>query len=445
GNQALIFNLQKVLTTFQNDPDRVQDLDPATLFARLTDLAIFPPGEEIPVSVLGSAWRVFSGDSRYDPSGGGHTAVAVKNDPLAASSASQQTRSTAEPRLASLTNALCTAFYEGGVFSHYDRSRRTAVIDPTLADYLLAQHTPADLTHAQTKFLANYDTDPQGLVSRLLAAPNDERPYLWQFLPHHMQSAGQVEQLCALVQQRDYLAGKLVVLNATAVEDDILLAQNITFALETFDALEVIRQQWGRIAHLLERTRQKTQTQTSDLLQRWRILSQTLAFWLPQTSASAEAVLCQPLAPPILLEPTMRRVLDHATYTANDNTAVNQNEANVHSVASTPDGSVYITGLADGRLVGWSAVTGEQFGVWHRHNNLVHDVQISPSGRWLASAGLFDCMRLWAWDETRLDWEELFAFSGAAVRCQFDPTERWLAVTFDDKVCRLFALEDGRV
>lgn len=100
-----------------------------------------------------------------------------------------------------------------------------------------------------------------------------------------------------------------------------------------------------------------------------------------------------------------------------------------------------ITGL-DGVAELYSVATAQKLVRFEGHRDAVQDAELSPDGRWLATAGYDRSIRLWTVADRSLVWSNS-VHNGAVFDLAFDPSGTVLASANADQTVKLWRVRDG--
>ena len=100
-----------------------------------------------------------------------------------------------------------------------------------------------------------------------------------------------------------------------------------------------------------------------------------------------------------------------------------------------------ITGI-DGVAELYSVATGQKLVRLEGHRDAVQDAELSPDGRWLATAGYDRSIRLWKVADHSLVWSNS-VHNGAVFDLAFDPSGTVLASASADQTVKLWRVRDG--
>ncbi len=76
--------------------------------------------------------------------------------------------------------------------------------------------------------------------------------------------------------------------------------------------------------------------------------------------------------------------------------------AYIRTITFSTDGSLLVSGGADGKIRVWEIETGRELSSFAGHDGLVLSLAFSPDGKYLASGGSDTTVRLWEWEDKHL-------------------------------------------
>ncbi len=358
-------------------------LDPAGR-ERYLDLAIFPEDVDIPLDVLGLLWPGCRVDALSEELVGLGLVADYRLDPPG-------------PRLV-----------VHDVMRAYLRTARSAT-EHAAVHRRLTGTAAAVLPHR----------DERAPVAWWLL-PADAG-YLWRYLPHHLDQAGQGGELTGLVCDLRWVEAKTRRFGSVvAVEADLQLVDTPTAT--------ALRQALRRAAPLL------------GPIEPPAALGATLASRLQAVPGlhalvnGYRAALPRPLLEPVWPLPDQPD---------SDQPAVASGHAGmVTGCAFSPDGALLATTSDDGTTRVWQVADGTERAVLTGHTGGVWGCAFSPDGRLLATAGNDRTARLWQ-VATGAEVAVLSGHTGWVTSCAFSPDGALLATTSDDGTARLWEVAQG--
>ena len=129
---------------------------------------------------------------------------------------------------------------------------------------------------------------------------------------------------------------------------------------------------------------------------------------------------------------------------------LNGQKEEIYTISFSPDGQILATagrqfGEADkaaqvkNSITLWDVETGKELHTLPGHFNRINSLQFSPDGKFLASAGHDNQIKLWNLETKEV--EELTGHGGAVTSLSFHPKGHTLASASDDETIRLWSLE----
>ncbi|HEY6410061.1 MAG TPA: NB-ARC domain-containing protein, partial [Ktedonobacteraceae bacterium] len=326
--------------------------------ARYRELAVFPEDVDIPLATLQKLWGATSRLDEFD------------------------------------TEELCSTLYRHSLLLSFDLATRTIRLHDVIRGYLQHEVGPG-LPALHAHLLDAYP------LTRWAGLPEDE-PYLWDHLAEHLIGAQRSGELIATVKDLRYLARKTLARSASAVETDLVVAEQQ--APEDMP-LRLLKWHVVTMAHLLNRcttlhdvtvvlsARLQHVPELSDLWQRWAAerLLPFIGSWH---------------ALPDLPHPALIRTLQgHTSW--------------VSGCAVSPDGAFIVSASSDKTLKVWDARTGEARLTLEGHTSAVSGCAVSPDGTFIVSASHDETLKVWdAHTGTCL---MTFPVEGALQTCAFHP------------------------
>ena len=286
--------------------------------ARYDELAIFPEGVNIPLTVLEKLWGATGDLDDFD------------------------------------TEELCARFYELSLLAQFDLTSRYIRLHKAMHTYLnFRQTTDMAVLH-------------QHLLDAYTGAWSDlpfEDVYMWTHLFYHLVEAGRTSELLATVKDLGYLINKIKVRGVYYAESDLLKAEAVS---PDHQHLTPIRRALSQASHILARC--DTLDQIANTLQSRLVHLPTAADLL----AEAEPRLPKPRLTALCAVPDLpdsnliRTIKGHLT--------------GVLACAVSDDGSKIVSVSKDGCLIVWDTVTGNQLLQLEESEAEIWDCDISGDG-----------------------------------------------------------------
>ena len=293
--------------------------------ARYQELAVFPEDVDIPLDTVHTLWAATGGLDAFD------------------------------------TEELCLRLSDLSLLLRFDALKRTIRLHDVIRGYLQHEVGPG-LPALHAHLLDAYG------CTRWAELPHDE-PYLWDHLAEHLIGAQRSGELIATVKDLRYLASKTLARSASAVETDLVVAEQ--HAPEDMP-LRLLKRHFVTMEHLLNRC-----TTLNDVT---AVLSCRLQH-LPELSDLWQRSLAERLSPsvglwhalPDLPHPALIRTLQGHT-------------AGVTGCAVSPDGAFIVSASGDNTLKVWDARSGEARLTLQGHTAGVTGCAVSPDGALIVSA-----------------------------------------------------------
>ena len=118
--------------------------------------------------------------------------------------------------------------------------------------------------------------------------------------------------------------------------------------------------------------------------------------------------------------------------------------SSVHSIALSPDGQHIVSGLRNGTVCVWNAMTGEMVaGPFHGHSKLVNSVAFSPDGQHIASGSNDQTIHVWNAMTGETVAGPYTGHSGSVTSVAFSPDGQHIASGSDDQTIRVWKIMTG--
>ena len=345
------------------------------------ELAIFPEDTAIPLETVHRLWNATAGFDELD------------------------------------TDGLCQRLFGLSLLLSYDLRNRRLRLHDVIRNYLQvkAKHR-LHILHSQ--FLGAY-----GHSNWADLAPDD--PYLWEHLAEHLLAAGQADTLIITVKDLRYLATKIKVRGAPAVEQDLALAVHQS---ATDITLLLLNRQFAKIAHLLQRG--QTLHQVKEILLCYLSQVEGLKTLCEAWKQEISPPWLEPWYPfPVLDDPSLMRTwVGHW--------------APVSACAVSPDGNWIVSSSTGSTLKIWDAHTGEERLTLEGHVNGVTACAVSPDGKWVVSASNDETLKIW----DAHTGEEQCTFKGHTwyvTGCAVSPDGKWVVSASGDGTLKIWDAHTG--
>lgn len=112
------------------------------------------------------------------------------------------------------------------------------------------------------------------------------------------------------------------------------------------------------------------------------------------------------------------------------------------SVAFSPDGNLFATGNADGKLRVWQVTDGRKLLTCEEHSSWIASVAFSPDSQMVATASFDQTIKIWSL-ATGQCLKTLRGHTGRLWTVRFSPDGQWLASAGDDQTIKLWDLTTG--
>jgi hypothetical protein len=349
--------------------------------ARYQELAVFPEDVDIPLDTVHTLWAATGGLDALD------------------------------------TEELCLRLSELSLLLGFDALKRTIRLHDVIRGYL--QHeVGSGLPALHTHLLDAYG------YTRWAELAHDE-PYLWDHLAEHLIGAQRSGELIATVKDLRYLARKTLARSASAVETDLVEAEQCA---PNDMPLRLLKRHVVNMAHLLTRcitlhevtgvlsARLQHVPGLSDLWQRWVVerLRPSRGPWHPL---------------PDVPHPALVRTLQGHT-------------SLVNGCAVSPDGAWIVSASSDKTLKVWDARTGEVRLTLEGHTDEVFGCAVSPDGAWIVSASEDKTLKVWdaRSGEVRLT---LKGHTDAVIGCAVNRNSTFIVSVSRDKTLKVWDTRTG--
>ena len=118
--------------------------------------------------------------------------------------------------------------------------------------------------------------------------------------------------------------------------------------------------------------------------------------------------------------------------------------SSVHSIALSPDGQHIVSGLRNGTVCVWNAMTGEMVaGPFHGHSELVNSVAFSPDGQHIASGSDDQTIHVWNAMTGETVAGPFTGHSGSVTSVAFSPDGQHIASGSDDQTIQVWKIMTG--
>ena len=307
--------------------------------ARYAELAIFPEDVNVPLTTLEKFWGKTGEADGFD----------AEFD----------------------TEILCALLNQFSMLHSFDLGARTIRLHDVIRTFLRDERK-ADLPTLNNQLLDAHRPD-----AGWAEAPNDDR-YLWDHLAGHLIEAGRGEELVATVKDWRYLAKKIFLRKAHAVENDLIEAEKIA---PSDDPLRMLRRGISVSSHLINHCENLRDIESTMLVRLHHLTD--LAAMLQDLAQSLGRLYVTPHSGlPDLPHPALIRTLEG-------------HSSPVYGCAFSPDGRLIVSASSDDTLKVWDARTGQMLRSLEGHSDYVLGCAFSPDGNLIISASEDNTLKVW--------------------------------------------------
>jgi WD40 repeat protein len=356
--------------------------------ARYAELAVFPEDVNVPLTTLEKFWGGTGATDGFD----------AEFD----------------------TEVLCARLNQFSLLHSFDLGARTIRLHDVIRTFLRDERKN-DLPALNNQLLDAHRPD-----TGWADMPNDDR-YLWDHLASHLIEAGCGEELVATVKDWRYLARKIFLRKAHAVENDLIEAEKIAPA---DDPLRMLRRGISGSSHLINHCDNKRDIE-STMLARLHHLTDLTAMVQDLAQNLTRPYVTPHSGLPDQPHPALIRTLEG-------------HSSPVNGCAFSPDGRLIVSASDDRTLKVWDAQSGQLLRSLDGHSNSVRGCAISPDGRLIVSASDDHTLKVWDAQSGQI-LRSLDGHSDSVRGCAFSPDGGLIVSASWDNTLKVWDAQSGQL